>query len=363
MENLIENITKRKDGRFMGRFFIGYDINEKPMFQYVYGKTYEEAQEKVIIGKTIETRFFSKRNISVKKAYDEWLNYVVNRVKESSYANYKLKFENHILPEFGDMLCIDLSALAINAFIVKKLASGLSASYVRDIIVVFKTMLKYAQEEYDFKLSLKNITLPKCEKKEPQKINGTEQDLLIKYLKKNMNLTSFGVLISLLMGLRIGELCGLKWCDVDFQNRILHINRTVQRVSVPEGNRKTKVIVSSPKSQTSRRSISIPDHLMEYFKKFKSNNNFYILSGCEDVIEPRTMQYRYKKILTAAQISSHNYHQLRHTFATNCMQNGFDIKTLSNILGHSNVSMTLNRYIHPDIFHERSLMNKMCMLL
>lgn len=363
MLKTIESITKRKDGRFMGRFFIGYDINGKSMYQYVYGKTYDEAQEKVIIGKAIESRLLSKKNISVRQAYTEWLDFVVNRVKESSYANYKLKFENHILPEFGDMLCTDLSAPVINSFIAKKLSNGLSASYVKDIWVVFKTMLKYTQDEHDFKLSLKNIALPKCEKKESQKIDNSEQNLLIKYLKKNMDLTSFCVLISLFMGLRIGELCGLKWCDVDFQNKILHINRTVQRVNISDGNRKTKIIISSPKSQTSRRSISIPDHLMEYFKKFKSDDDCYILSGCEDVIEPRTMQYRYKKIIKAAQISSHNYHQLRHTFATNCIQNGFDIKTLANILGHSNVNLTLNRYVHPDIFHERKLMNKICLLL
>ena len=362
MINVIENITKRKDGRYMGRFIIGRDTDGKAIYQYVYGKTYDEAQEKVTIGKAIESRFLSGKNISVRKAYSEWLNAVVNRVKESSYANYKIKFEKHILPEFGDMLCSELSADIINAFICKKLADGLSAGYVRDILVVFKTMLKYAQEEYNFKLSLKNIALPKCVKKEAEKIDDTEQSLLVGYLKKHMNLTSFGILISLLMGIRIGELCGLRWSDVDFKNRILHIKRTVQRISISEGSKKTKVIISSPKSEKSYRKISIPDCLMEYFEKFKAEGRFYILSGSEKLIEPRTMQYRYKKVLKEAKVSNHNFHQLRHTFATNCMENGFDIKTLSNVLGHSNVSLTLNHYIHPDISHERRLMNNMCML-
>lgn len=362
MVGITENIIKRKDGRFMGRFIIGRDTDGKCIYQYVYGKTYDEAQEKVMIGRAIESYFLSGRGISVKKAYIEWLNAVVNRVKESTFANYKMKFEKHILPEFGDMLCSELSAEVINAFICKKLASKLSASYVRDIFVVFKTMLKYAQEEYNFKLSLKNIVLPKCEKKEVKKISDAEQNMLVMYLKQYMNLTSFGILISLLMGLRIGELCGLKWSDVDFKNKILHINKTVQRISLSDGKGKTKVIISSPKSEKSHRQISIPDCLMRYFEQFRSDGNFYILSGSEKVIEPRTMQYRYKKVLLAAKVSNHNYHQLRHTFATNCMQNGFDIKTLSNVLGHSNVSLTLSRYIHPDISHERRLMNNMCML-
>lgn len=362
MVNTTENITRRKDGRFMGRFIIGRDTGGKAVYQYVYGKTYDEAQEKVMIGKAIESCFLSGRGISVKKAYDEWLNAVANRVKESSFANYKMKFEKHILPEFGDMPVSELSAEAINAFICKKIKNGLSASYVRDIFVVFKTMLKYAQEEYNFKLPLKNIALPKCEKKEVKNINDTEQSMLVAYLKQHMNLASFGILISLLMGLRIGELCGLKWSDVDFKNKLLHIGKTVQRITLSDGNRKTKVIISSPKSETSHRRISIPDCLIEYFEKFRANDDYYILSGSEKLIEPRTMQYRYKKVLQAAKVSNHNYHQLRHTFATNCMQNGFDIKTLSNVLGHSNVSLTLSRYIHPDFSHERRLMNNMCMI-
>lgn len=362
MLRLVENITKRKDGRFMGRFIVGYDNNGKALYQYVYGRTYDEAEEKLIIGKEIESRYLSGRNISVKKVYNEWLNAVVNRVKESSFANYKLKFEKHILPEFGDMSCTELSAGVINTFINRKLTDGLSASYVRDIMIVFKTMLKYAQEEYKLSLSLKNIVLPKCERKTEQKLGDTEQRLLVEYLKRHMNLTSFGVLISLLMGLRIGELCGLKWSDVDFKSKTLHINRTVQRIAIAEDNRKTKVVISSPKSRTSCRSITIPDFLVEYFKKFKADSDCYILSNSKKVIEPRTMQYRYKKVLQSARISYHNYHQLRHTFATNCMQNGFDIKTLSNVLGHSNVNLTLSRYIHPDTAHERRLMNNMCLL-
>ena len=224
-------------------------------------------------------------------------------------------------------------------------------------------MLKYAQEEYGFRLSLKNVVLPKTEKKQIEKISNTEQKRLVSYLRKNMSLTAFGILISLFMGLRIGELCGLKWSDVDFQNKILHIKRTVQRISSENGSRKTKVIISTPKSDTSFRSVAVPDFLMEYFEKFRNQVDFFILSGSDKVIEPRTMQYRYEKMLKSAEIKNHNFHKLRHTFATNCTEKGFDVKTMSVILGHSSVNLTLNRYIHPDRSHERKLMNSMCMLL
>ena len=363
MERISNSITVRKDGRYMGKFIAGYDDHGKAQYQYVYGRTYDEAESKLLIGQEVASRYFSGRYITVNKIYEEWLNAVVNRVKESTLANYRAKFENHILPILGDILCADLSAGRINEFINKKLADGLSASYVRDIITVFKSMLKYACEEYGFKLSLKNVILPKIEKKQIEKISDIQQKSLVLYLKENMSITAFGILISLFMGLRIGELCGLKWEDVDFQNKILHIRRTVQRISSVNGNRKTKIVISAPKSATSFRDIAIPDVLMYYFEMFRSEADYFIMSGKEKPIEPRTMQYRYKKILRSAEIKNHNYHMLRHTFATNCAENGFDVKTLSNILGHSTVNLTLNRYVHPDFVHQRKMINSMCMQL
>ena len=362
MEKIGITITKRKDGRYVGKFIADYTDNGKTQYQYVYGKTYEEAESKVLIGREIATRYLSGRYITVGKVYREWLNAVVNRVKESTLANYRNKFEKHILPEFGDVPCADLTAGRINAFINQKLADGLSASYVRDIFTVFKTMLKYAQEEYGFRLSLKNVVLPKAERKQVEKISDTEQKKLVSYLKANMSLTAFGILLSLFMGLRIGELCGLKWKDVNFQNKILHIRRTVQRISSANGNRKTKIVISAPKSATSFREIAIPDALMKYFEMFRSEGDYFILSGTDKPVEPRTMQYRYKKILQSAEVENHNYHKLRHTFATNSAEKGFNVKALSAVLGHSSVTLTLNRYIHPDRTYERRLMN-MCMQL
>lgn len=362
MEKTCITITKRKDGRYVGKFIVDYADNGKPQYQYVYGKTYEETENKVFIGRQIVSRFISDKYITVSNVYKEWLNAVVNRVKESTLANYTNKFEKHILPEFGDIPCADMTARRINAFINKKIIDGLSASYVRDIFTVFKMMLKYAQEEYGFKLSLKNVILPKAERKQVEKINEKEQKKLVSYLKSNVSLTSFGIMLSLFMGLRIGELCGLKWEDVDFKDRILHIRRTVQRINSINGNRKTKIVISSPKSATSFRNIVIPDALMKYFEMFRSEANNYILSGTDKPVEPRTMQYRYKKILRTVAVEDHNYHKLRHTFATISAEKGFNVKALSAVLGHSNVALTLNRYVHLDLDYERRLMN-MCMQL
>lgn len=362
MENTSFTITERKDGRYVGKFIMGYNEDGKAQYQYVYGNTYGEAENKIMIGREIASRFLSGRYITVSKVYQEWLNAVANRVKESTFANYQNKFEKHILPEFGNVPCADLTAGRINTFINRKLADGLSASYVRDIFTVFKTLLKYAQEEYGFKLSLKNVVLPKSERKQVEKISNDQQKKLVSYLKANMSLTAFGILLSLFMGLRIGELCGLKWEDVDFQHKILHIRRTVQRISCKNGNRKTKMVISAPKSETSFREIAIPDILMKYFEMFRNEADCFVLSGTTKLVEPRTMQYRYKKILRTSNVENHNYHKLRHTFATNSAEKGFNVKALSAVLGHSNVTLTLNRYIHPDRTYERKLMN-MCIQL
>lgn len=360
MDNTQINITIRKDGRYMGKFLVGYNDSGKAQYQYVYGRTYDEAKNKVLIGQEVVSRYLSNKYITVSTVYTEWLNAVVNCVKESTLANYKAKFEKHILPIFGDSPCADLSAGQINKYINQKLTDGLSASYVRDIITVFKIMLNYAQEEYGFRLSLKNVVLPKVEKTPITRINDEEQNRLICFLKGNISLIAFGILLSLCMGLRIGELCGLKWNDVDFKHKILHIRRTVQRIPSTNGNRKTKIVISSPKSASSFRDIAIPDFLMEYFRMFRDKADFYILSGTDKPIEPRTMQYRYKKILMSAEVGNHNYHKLRHTFATNCVEHRFDIKTLSTVLGHSSISLTLNRYVHPDFIYQRKMINCMC---
>lgn len=359
MLQTIETITKRTDGRYMGRFIIDHETTGRPVYQYVYGKTYEEAEQKLRIAREIESMYLSGRCITINSVYEEWLNAIVNRVKESTYANYKMKFEKHILPEFGDMLCTEINSAKINAFIKKKTEHGLSSGYVRDLFTVFKALLTYAQEEYSFKLSLKNVSLPKTEKKKNNKIDDEQQRKLVSYVKSHMDLTGLGVLLSLFMGLRIGELCGLKWGDIDIKHKVLRVNRTVQRICKPNEKHKTTLVITEPKSSHSKRCIAIPDFLIPYLLKFICNEDDYVLSGYEKLVEPRTMQYRYKKLLEAASVKNSNYHQLRHTFATNCVENGFDAKTLSCVLGHSTIALTLDRYVHPNRQHERRMMNSL----
>ena len=255
-----------------------------------------------------------------------------------------MKFEKHILPVFGETLCTSINSAKLNVFIKEKLDSGLSASYVRSLLTVFKALLSYAQEEFDFRLSFKNVSLPKAEAKKPHKIDDEQQKKLVSHVKSHMDLTGLGVLLSLFMELRIGELCGLKWGVIDFVHKVLRVNRTVQRICKPNGSHKTMLVITEPKSTNSRRSIAIPDFLMPYLMRFRGNDGDYVLSGSEKLIEPRTRQYRYPKLLASAEVESGHYHKLRHTFATNCIENGYDAKTLSIVLGHGTIALTLERY-------------------
>ena len=351
-----ENIYKRKDGRYEGRYLSGYTPDGKTKYRSVYAKTYQEVKEKLLKLKADKQQFQSAGKLTVKMLFEEWLCAVKLRVKSSTYANYQMKANKHILPAFGGLRYENLSAQMIHDFIQKKISSGLSPKYVSDIVVVFKTMTKYVSRVHGFRNLIADVILPKSQKKETQLFSETQQKQLNAYLIKNRNMTSVCILMSLYTGLRIGEICGLQWSDIDFEKSILTVRKTVQRVHT--GN-KTILMIDTPKSSSSRRSVPIPEFLMSLLKICRKQDNFYLLSGKEQPAEPRTMQRRFKAILKKSNLPSINYHSLRHLFATNCIKAGFDIKTLSEILGHASVETTLKLYVHSSMKRKIECMNKL----
>lgn len=162
-------------------------------------------------------------------------------------------------------------------------------------------------------------------------------------------------------GLRIGELCSLQWRDIDLEKRILTVKKTMQRIQCPTAASKTKLIITDPKSESSRRQIPIPECMMSFLLKFKGKPSEYVLTGTEKPIEPRAMQYRFRTILKNAKLPSVHFHALRHIFATNCIRLGFDVKALSELLGHSSVEITLNRYVHSSFDQKREYMKRVQM--
>lgn len=352
-----ENIYKRKDGRWEGRIKVSYNANGKTKYRSIYAKTYSEVKKKLSLLKNEPIQHNSSGTLTVKELFEEWLAMVKCKVKTSTYANYCMKAEKHILPEFGSVRYDKLTAKMLHGFIQNKLKNGLSAKYVSDIVIVFKSMAKFIAITNGFRNPIENVMLPKIEKKETHLFAENQQKQLCRHLMKNQNTTSLSIMISLYTGLRIGEICALKWSDIDFEKSILTVKRTVQRIRSIKKQRSTQLLIDSPKSKSSLRQIPIPEFLMNMLRAFRGNTNAYILSGSEVITEPRTLQYRFKAILKKALLPSINFHALRHMFATNCVASGFDVKTLSELLGHSSVETTLNRYVHSSIERKAECMN------
>lgn len=349
------NIYHRKDNRWEGRIPRGKLESGKRKFQYVLGRTKEVVEQKM-------TRIYEEEyqpehcSRTISDLFQEWYRSICYRIKESTAANYMMKATKHILPVFGDKQADMLVQGDIYHFIAEKQKEGLSNRYITDIIILMKSFFKYVVRTYHIINPLDGIILPKKKKAEIQLFDETEQNTLQQYIAENQNQTTLGIALSMSTGIRIGELCALQWKDIDLEKRILTVRKTIQRIQCPTEMAKTRLIITEPKSESSRRTIPIPECIMDFLKKFKGNEQEYILSGSEKPTEPRTMQYRFSKILKNVNLPSVHFHALRHIFASTCVKLGFDVKALSEILGHSSVEITLNRYIHSDFEQKRKYM-------
>ena len=335
------NIYKRKDGRWEARYVKGIKADGKKQYGSVYGKTYAEAKDKQ--AKFIMDYSSSKTSgkITLSDLSHEWLGNIVNSVKRTTYQKYRSIIKNHIDANMIGTLPIQfLSTKIYSNFTKAKLDSGtLSSKTVNDILIVIGLALSYAEEVY-------GIKKPKLQRvKEPQKemrvLSIEEQKQLELYLYQDMSLYRFGVLLTLYTGLRIGELCALQWEDV--QSDFIIINKTIHRIQ-DEGH--TVIEISEPKTPSSIRKIPIPDFLQPIINSFRKQNGCVLINRNGNRVEPRLMQLSFQRMIEDCGIPKTNFHALRHTFATRCIEAGFDVKSLSEILGHADVKTTLNKYVH-----------------
>ena len=353
-----ENIYKRKDGRWEGRYKNGFKPDGKTKYSSVYGKTYAEVRSAMVCKRLKQQAEAPVCKLKFGEIVRLWLDNIKNTVKESTYANYLMKVEKHILNGLGDIPYDKLTVQNLNSFVSGKLSCGLSAKYVADIVVLIKSVGKFAHRSFGYADRTEFIYLPKkTTLSENRLLVDSEQNILTKNLMGNLDLTSIGILLSAATGIRIGELCALKWSDFDFEKSTVTVNRTMQRIRNRDGQG-TKIIITSPKSRTSVREIPIPEFLKNTLSKIRTNADSYVLSGTSKLVEPRTMQYRFKNILKKLNLPQVNFHSLRHMFATKCVALGIDVKTLSEILGHSSVKITLDRYVHSSMERKQSCMKR-----
>ena len=383
-----ENIYQRKDGRWEGRYCKGRD-NGKIQYGYVYAGTYEEARDKLLIKSGVsvgkdrgeyvshilqEPDGGGNRSTSgtgCEKSFmevaSEWLNSLKPQLKESSSVRYQNILNLHLLPRFAEEKVSVITRDEIIEFRSELLHSGgkdkdgLSPKMVADILSVQKSIFEYAAQIKKYSVTdMKGISVKQSQK--PMRIlTRSEQEQLSDFLCNNLTLCNLGILVCLYMGLRVGEICALKWGDVSFEEQYIYIHRTMQRIQKQgqeEGKKKTEVIISSPKSDCSIRKIPIPNEIFCFIQDARKQGNTFFLTGSEHCyVEPRTMQNHFKSVMKCCGLDDANFHALRHTFATRCVELGFDIKSLSEILGHASVNITLNRYVHPSMDLKRKNMN------
>ena len=297
--------------------------------------------------------------IYFKNLTEEWLQYKKTKIKESTYLNYKFTINNKLLVKLGNYNLKELLKYDFNSF-VNELMEYLSNKTVKDIVCILKGILRYAEMKYDINFKLGLISTPSLYKKEIEIINEKDRKKLEKYCLQTDELKRLGILISLYSGLRIGEICALKWKNIDFENKNIYVTHTIQRVYIGKNN--TKVIYTTPKTQKSIRKVPIAKTLYEKLKPLskKYTKESFLLTGEEDKwIEPLGYRYTYKIILENCEIEYKKYHILRHTFATRCIKVGMDVKSLSEILGHANVTITLNIYVHSSFETKSKFINRL----
>lgn len=367
-----ENIHKRKDGRWEGRLPVFNDDNKIIKYHSVYAHSYRDVKS---LMKQNQCEFHSLNNnkniLTMQQLCEQWLDEIQLFVKQSTYAKYQQIIYRHILSCYSDITINKINDENISEFIRSKMINGrldgrggLSSKTIQDIYTILKQILNYAiKKEYILPLSF-DIPKPKLEQKSFSVLNNEQQTRLVLYLRNHLSLETLGILICLFTGIRVGELCALKWNDFDLQNSVLHINKTLQRIKNTDKNAvtKTKIIIDRPKSQKSIRDIPIPSFLWELINKYGHNcsNEAYFLTGkANQFIEPRLFQYKFKVHLENAGLPDMNIHALRHTFATRAIEQNIDTKTLSEILGHSTIKFTLERYVYSSYELKVQSMEKM----
>ena len=390
-----ENIRKRNDGRWEGRYMIYYADGRKK-YRSVYGHTYHGVKEKLLESKACmvtQPRVKVKINtdgtdqeLTLNDLSQWWLYDVLNSRKYSTYRKYSGIYERYIRDSFGSIVVSELRSETVASALPK----DLSASLCKSIYCVLNRILNYGTQYHGTaKMHLTPISV-RTTPKPIYTLNVSDQQKLIKYLMYDTDIYKTGILVCLFMGLRLGEICALKWEDIDFQNRTLHVNRTVQRLECIGDNlsdneenndedlnyeglndedvshdiyhrkkiKKTILYEGPPKTAHSIREIPIPEFLYRILLSYHNtpHKGIYFLNQITPM-DPRTYQYKFQSFLKKSGIEATHFHALRHTFATNCINSGADAKSVSEILGHANVNITLNRYVHPDMDTKRNILN------
>lgn len=298
---------------------------------------------------------------TIKEIADIWKEDKRQYVKQSTMAVYLLSLKNHLLPFFGGKM--EVTEDEIQAFALEKLNHGLSHKSIKDMLIVLKMVVRFGEKQgwlnhvewkVKFPANQPKATLPILTK--------AHQKKLMDYLKDNFTFPNLGILVCLSTGLRIGEVCALKWSDINMDTGLLHVNRTIERIYIVDSDKPhTEIVINTPKTKNSLREIPLSKELVRIFKSLMKvvNKDYYVLTNNTKPTEPRTYRNYFNKLLKQLDIPRLKFHGLRHSFATRCIESHCDYKTVSVLLGHADISTTLNLYVHPNEEQKRSCIDKM----
>lgn len=359
-----ENIYRRKDGRWEARYIKGYGETGKIRYGSCYGKSYREAREKLLQIKSAQLGGNPMPdNVGRHRLAffcSQWLSVQKGRVKESTYVKYDGIITRHIIPRLGGCLPLAMNTQLAESFKRELTEAGLSAGTVKNILLILQSVLKYTAKQLPGGLQAIEIAYPKQPRSEARVLSVEEQRRVVGYLQEDMDECKFGVLLALLTGLRIGELCALRWENISLKYATLRVDATMQRLKNSGVGAKTKIVIGAPKTESSLRTIPLSQNAAALCRRAGVHSAAaFVLTGEAKYMEPRALQYRFKRYMQDCGLEGVHFHTLRHTFATRCVEVGFELKSLSEILGHANTSITMNRYVHSSFDLKRDNMCKL----
>lgn len=282
-------------------------------------------------------------------------------VKQSTMSAYALTLANYLVPHFGSHT--DITESDVQQFVITQLDRGLRQKTIKDQLIVLKMVYRFGCKQNVFALHEWDIHFPTEQSKHIISVFTVEQQRrLMRHLTENFTFLNLGILICLHTGLRIGEICALRWEDIDSENGMLQVQRTLERIYIlSDGNKHTELQLSTPKTRNSQREIPLTKDLLRLLKPFRKvvNPQFYVLTNSPKPTEPRTYRNYYRRLLNSLNIPFIKFHGLRHSFATRCIESGCDSKTVSILLGHANISTTLNLYVHPNFDQKKRCIDTM----
>ena len=365
-------IHKRKDNRWEGRYIKEY-VCGKAKYASVYGKTYSETKQKLneYINKSSKQQQTSITTELFSESIYDWLNHIKDNIKLQSYHQYTFCAEKYVIPHIGQLKSKDINSHIINELLSSLSkngksdgAGGLSESTLNSVRYIIMSTLHFLIDNKKIANITGKVSISKKSKRtEPEIFTNDEFLQLERFLYQEMNTSKLGVLLCMYTGLRIGEVCALQWKDIDLDEKCLSVTKNAQRIinSDNDNSSKTSLQICLPKTEYSVRRIPLTRNLIHVIKALISNVNkeHFIITNTEKIPDPRTLENKYKRYLREADISAKNFHVLRHSFASRCIESGMDIKSLSSILGHSTVTITMNRYVHPSVNYKLEQMERM----